>query len=83
MNRHGSELLTLMLEVPIHVKCQFAVLGEVSHVKEDGGLQDFPGAADVIHWNEGKGLDQLERSSDVRAQYFVLRDKVEAGEVPP
>ena len=33
---------------------------------------------------KGKGLDPLERYSDVRAQYFiVLRDKVKAGEVPP
>ena len=63
--------------------CRFVVLGEVSHVAGDGGLQDFPGVADVIHWNEGKGLDPLERSSDVRAQNFVLRDNVEAGEVPP
>ena len=46
-------------------------------------LQDFLGVADVTHWNEGKGLDPLERSSDVRAQYFVLRDKVEVEEVPP
>ena len=59
------------------------VLGEVSHVTGDGGLQDSTGVADVILWNEGKGLDPLERSSDVRAQNFVLRDKVEAGEVPP
>ena len=40
--------------------CRFVVLGEVSHVTGDGGLQDFPGVADVIHWNEGKGLDPLE-----------------------
>ena len=54
--------------------CRFAVLSEVSHVTGDGGLQEFPGADDVIHWNEGKGLDPLERSVDVRTQYFVLRD---------
>ena len=63
--------------------CRFAVLGEVSHVTGDIGLQDFPCAADVIHRNERKGLDPLERSSDVKAQYFVLRDKVDAGELPP
>ena len=63
--------------------CRFVVLGEVSHVARNGGLQDFPGVADVIHWNEGKGLDPLEQSSDVRAQNFVLRDNVEAGAVPP
>ena len=40
--------------------CRFVVLGEVSHVTGDGGLQDFPGVADVIHGNEGKGLDLLE-----------------------
>ena len=39
---------------------RFLVLGEVSHVTGDGGLQDFPGVADVIHGNEGKGLDPLE-----------------------
>ena len=55
--------------------CRFAVLGEVSHV-----TGDFPGPADVIHWNEGNGLDPLERSSDVRAHYFVLQDKVLAGD---
>ena len=55
--------------------CRFVVLGEVAG---DGGLQDFPGVADVIHWNEEKGLDPLEQSSDVRAQNIV-----EAGEVPP
>ena len=60
--------------------CRFEVLGEVTG---DGGLQKFPSATDVIHWNDGKRLDPLERSSDVRAQNFVLRDKVEAGEVPP
>ena len=43
----------------------------------------LPGEADVIHWNEGKGLDPLERSSDARAQYLALRDKVKAREVPP
>ena len=61
------------------------MLGKVSHVAGDGELQDFPGVADVIHWNEGKGIDPLERSSDVRTQNFVLRDNanVEAGEVPP
>ena len=48
----------------------------------DGGPQDFSGLADVIAWNEGKGLDPLERSYEVRAWYFVLRDKVEAGVVP-
>ena len=63
--------------------CRLAVLSVVSHVTGDGGLQDFPGEADVIHWNEGKGLDPLERSSDVRALYLVLRDKVKAREVPP
>ena len=62
--------------------CRFVVLGEVSHVTRDGGLQDFPGVADVIHWNEGKVLDPLERSSDVRAQNIVLRDNVEAGICP-
>ena len=46
----------------------------------DGGLQDFLGVAGVILWNEGEGLDSLEQSFDVRAQYFVLRDKVEAGD---
>ena len=25
--------------------CRFAVLGEVSHVTEGGGIQDFPGQA--------------------------------------
>ena len=60
--------------------CRFVVLGEVAG---DGGLQDFPGVADVIHWNEEKGLDPLEQSSDVRAQNIVLLDNVEAGEVPP
>ena len=63
--------------------CRFVVLGEVSHVAGDGGLQDFPGVADVIYWNEGKDLDPLERSSDVRAQNFVLQDNAEAGGVPP
>ena len=47
---------------------RFVVLGEVSHVAGDGGLQDFLDVADDIHWKEGKGLDPLERSSDVRAQ---------------
>ena len=63
--------------------CQFVVLGDVSHVAGDVGLKDFPGVADVNHWNEGKGLDPLERSPDVRAQNFVLRDNVEAGEFSP
>ena len=63
--------------------CQIVVLGEVSHVTGVGGLQDFPGVAVVILWNEGKVLDPLERSYDVRVQYFVLHDKVESGEVPP
>ena len=63
--------------------CRFVVLGEVSNVARDGGLQDFSGVADVVHWNKGKGLDPLDQSSDVRAQNFVLRDNVEAGEVPP
>ena len=63
--------------------CRFVILGKVSHVAGDGGLQDFPGVADDIRWNEKKGLDPLERSFDVRAQNFVLRDNVEAGEVPP
>ena len=54
--------------------CRFVELGEASHVTGDGGLQDFPGVADVILWNEKKGLDPLERSSDARAQNFVLRD---------
>ena len=39
---------------------RFVVLGEVSHVTGDGGLQDFPGVADVFDWNEGKGLHPLE-----------------------
>ena len=34
----------------------FLVLGEVSHVTGYGVFQDFPGVADVIHWNEWKGL---------------------------
>ena len=34
-------------------------LGVVSHVTRDSGLQDFPGVADVIDWNEGKGLHPL------------------------
>ena len=38
---------------------RFAVLGKVRIVTGDGGLQDFAGAADIIHWNEGKGLDSL------------------------
>ena len=63
--------------------CRFVVLGQVSHFTGDGGLQDFSGGADVILWNEGKRLDPLERFSDVRGQYFVVRDKVEVGEVPP
>ena len=60
--------------------CRFVGLGEVSHVTGDGGLQDFLGVAGVILWNGGEGLDSLEQSFDVRAQYFVLRDKVEAGD---
>ena len=39
--------------------CRFVVLGEVSHVTGDGGLQDFPGVADIIHSKEGKGLHPL------------------------
>ena len=35
--------------------CRFVILGVVSHVAGDGGLQDFPGVADVIDWNVGKG----------------------------
>ena len=35
-------------------------LGAVSHVTDDGGLQDFSGVTDVIHWNEGKGLQPLD-----------------------
>ena len=58
--------------------CRLVVLGEVSHVAWDGGLQDFPGVAVVIHWNKGKVIDPLERSSDVRAQNLVLRDNDEA-----
>ena len=72
---HGIACRTVRSSDP----CRFVVLGEVSHVAGNGGLQDFPGVVDVIHWNEGKGLDPLERSSDVRAQNFVLRDNVEAG----
>ena len=34
--------------------CRFVVLSEVSHDTGDVGLQDFPGLADVIHWNEGE-----------------------------
>ena len=55
--------------------CRFVVLGEVSHVTGDGELH--PGVADVILWNEGKGLYPLQRSSDVKAQYLLLQDKVE------
>ena len=38
--------------------CRFVVLGEVSHVTGDGGLQEFPGLADVIHCigTQGRGL---------------------------
>ena len=54
--------------------CRFVVLGEVSHVAGDGGLQNFPRVADVIHWNEGKGLD---------LQNFLLQDNVEAEEALP
>ena len=49
--------------------CRLVVLGEVNHVAGDAGLQNFPGIADVIHWNEGKGLGPLERSSDARTLY--------------
>ena len=40
--------------------CQFVILGVVSHVTGDGGVQNFPGVADVIDWNEEKGLHPLE-----------------------
>ena len=40
--------------------CRFVVLGVVSHVTGDSGFQDFPGVADAINWNEGKGLHPLE-----------------------
>ena len=64
--------------------CRFVVLGEAYSLGNgNGGIKDFPDLADVIHWNEGKELDPLERSSDFRAQYFVLRNKVDAGTVPP
>ena len=30
--------------------CRIVVMGVVSHDTGNGGLQDFPGVADVIHW---------------------------------
>ena len=55
---------TCWIQLPTTVRssdpCRFVVQGEVSHVTGDSGLQDFPGVADVIHWNERKGLDPLE-----------------------
>ena len=58
--QHAGSNLAGLLGVPIYVDCRIVVEGVVSHVTGNGGLQDFPSVADVIHWNEGKGLHPLE-----------------------
>ena len=74
----GSNLAGLS-GVPIHVDSLCWAKSAMSL-----GMAGFrTSQAQLMSSTGTKGLDPLERYADVRAQYFVLRDKVEAGEVPP